>query len=743
MEPQQPPIDVMAEQGQKDDILNEAAAGLAAAPPQTSDGEQLLTGLAQAELTGRIKNAAETYNLAKDLDEGMLREIGQEVFNGLKDDEDSRADWLDQHAFWLSLYMQDDYAENSDAERSWGATESVPILTEACNSFQSRTYKIFFPNDTFVSAIPMRRTVQDRKALEDRADRIGRHMSYQLGFQDRSYKQDKDALFLGAAVHGSFFTKAYFSEKLRRFKVDNIRPTDLIVPYNVGPARIEDLRRKSHVIYTTVGQTEDAARQGFLLSPAIPCQSDINKVYNVKVDDSQGLREPNASNIKRDGQAILIEQHVYLDLDGSGEYRPYIVTIDLAKNSVKRLTIGYEADMVGNPLKDYEQVQYFTHYKYQENPDGFYGLGLGHSIGDLNSAVNIMLRQSMDAATLANDGNSSGFISEKLGINGDEIRMVLGKYTKVPDTIGDFKNSIMTMQFPGPNAALIQIMEALDQRAQRLGSVTEATTGTPEKVIQPTTYLAQIEQALEQFSSVQMRLANSLSEELQKIYKINQRYLPLVDYFVVNGAPETISRVDYADDMLIQPIFDPKYATQSQKVARAQAELEATMQNPVNQGRPQVYDEAFKRYLEALEVEDIELLIPPQPQVENFDNQFLENMFFLMPQESRPPFDVFPDQNHQQHLAILQQFVAQYGQTLQPDQVEAVTKHHMKHEAYLYGQQHGVVPTQQTPTPPLAARNGNQMGNAGIESPVPQMAISHATQDLGAGPPVGGPTTGA
>lgn len=628
----------------------------------------------------------------------------------MKDDEDSRADWLEQHTFWLSLYMQQDYAENSDAERSWGATESVPILTEACDQFQSRTYKIFFPNDTFVSAIPMRRTIGDRKQLEDRAERIGKHMSYQLGFQDRSYKQDKDALFLGTAVHGSFFTKTYFNEKLRRFKVDNVRPTDLIVPYNVGPIRIEDLRRKSHVIYTTVGATEDAARNGFLLSSANACQGDDTaKIYNVKVDETQGLSQINAPKIKRDGAAILIEQHVYLDLDGTGEYKPYIATMDLARKSIKRLTIGYEADQMGNPLKDYEQTQYFTHYKFKENPDGFYGLGLGHSIGDLNSAVNIMLRQSMDAATLANDGNMSGFISERLGLDGDEIRMVIGKFRKIPDTVGDMQNSIMMMKFAGPNPALIEIMKAMDDRAQRLGSVTEATTGAPDAVIQPTTYLAQIEQSLEQFSSVQMRLANSLSEELQKIYKINQKYLPLVDYFTVNGTPEAITRQDYADDMLIEPIFDPKYATQAQKVARAQAELQATMQNPVNQTRPEVYDEAYRRYFEALEVEDIEMLIPPAPQIQNFDDQFMENMFFLMPKEARPLFDVFPDQNHMDHLAKLQELtgvIQQFGVQLTPDQQQDIFKHQQKHEAYLYGQTHGVVPPQQGgPTPPNPGSN--------------------------------------
>lgn len=637
------------------------------------------------------------------MDESLVSEIGKEVYNGLKDDEDSRAEWLEQHAFWLSLYMQQDYAENSDSERGWGATESVPILTESCDQFQSRTYKIFFPNDTFVSALPMRRTIEDRKELEARADRIGKHMSYQLGFQDRSYKQDKDALFLGVAVHGSFFTKTYFSEKHRRFKVDNVRPTDLVVPYNVGPIRIEDLRRKSHIIYTTVGATEDAAKKEFLLAPAISCQGDGPKVYNIKVNETQGLSYNGSPSIKRDGPAILVEQHVYLDIDGTGDYKPYIATIDLAKKRLLRLTIGYEADQMGNPTNDYEQIQYFTHYKYKENPDGFYGLGLGHAIGDLNSAVNIMLRQSMDAATLANDGNMSGFISERLGLDSDEIRMVIGKLRKIPDTIGDMQNSIMMMKFPGPNAALINIMEAMDQRAQRLGSVTEATTGAPDAVIQPTTYLAQIEQSLEQFSSVQMRLSNSLSEELQKIYKINQKYLPLVDYFVVSGAPEAITRADYAGDMLIQPVFDPKYSTQAQKVARAQAELTATMQNPVNQSRPQVYDEAYRRYFEALEVEDIDLLIPPQPQTENFDDQFLENMFFLMPKESRPLFDVFPDQNHMDHLKKLQELsavVQQFGIQLTPDQQQDIFKHQQKHQAYLYGQTHGVVPTGQKPTPP-------------------------------------------
>lgn len=711
-----------------------AAQAIAAEPPEDDETEGLIHGLAQSELAGRVKNASETYNLAQDLGPDLLREIGQEVMKGFEDDDKTRTDWLEQHTFWLSLYMQQDYAENSDPERSWGATESVPILTEACDQFQSRTYKIFFPNDSFVSAVPMRRTVKDRKILEERAEKIGKHMSYQLGFQDRTYRMDKDALFLGTAVHGSFFTKTYFSEAKKRFQVDNVRPTDFVVNYTVGPARIEDLRRKSHIIYSTVGEGDDLVNKGFFTEAAKPSNYSIDKnTYNIKVDETQGFA-PGNNTIKRDAQTVLIEQHLYLDLDETGFYKPYIATVDAGSRKCLRLTIGYEADQMGTPLRDYEQTQYFTHYKYKENPDGFYGLGLGHTIGDLNSAVNIMLRQSMDAATLANDGNMSGFVSERLGLEGDEIRMVLGRFKKIPDTVGDIQNSMWTGKFPGPNAALLEIMKELDLRAQRLGSTTEATTGTIDKVVQPTTLINQIEQSLEQFSSVQMRLANSFSQELQKIYRVNQKYLPLVDYFVVNGDPESITRADYADDMLIEPVFDPKYATQSQKVARAQAELTATMENPVNQSRPQVIDAAFRRYFEALQVEDIDELIPPQPQIENFDDQYVENMFFLMPKESRPLFDVFPEQNHIDHLQKLQELygiIATLGVELTPDQQEDLMKHQMKHQAYLYGQTHGVIPTGQVSTPPLKARSDIPVDDGTTSSDIPPAQAELLSQIVG------------
>lgn len=648
------------------------------------------------------------------MDEGKAREVGREIEKGYSSDDETRADWLDMHEFWLRLYNQTDYALNADDERDWGSTESVPILTEACDQFQSRTYKAFFPNETFVSAVPMLHTndPMKRKTLVERCDRVGRHMSWQLGFQDQNYKRNKRSLFLGVACHGSFFTKTYFDAyKKKRATIDNVRPTDLVVNYAIGPRRIEEVRRKSHIIRTTVGETQALVNKGYFTEAAKSDNGASKTSYDVAVDEASGLSEGNAA-FRRDEECTVIEQQFYLDIDDTGEFRPYLGTIDLSTGKLLRLTIDWEADQMGMPLKDYEQVQYYTHYKFMENPDGFYGFGLGAKIGDLNAGVNIGIRQALDAATLANDGNNSGYISERLCLNGEEdVSLVMGRLKKIPDTTGDLQNGIMMMKFPGPNDAHMKLIEFMDGRAQRMSGTTEATTGDIQKNQQPTTVLAMIEQGLEMFSSVQMGLADDFGDELQKIYKINQKHLPIVEYFTVNDAPDSITRADYADDMLVQPIFDPKFSTQQQKMTRAQATAQVVMQNPFLTQNPMVMMELTRRELEALDVDNPDALVPPMPQPANIDNQTVENMMFLAPPDPMKPFDVFPDQHHAEHLASLEGFVKTHGDKIPPEQQQALIAHKEKHESYLYGQQNGLIPPPQPrPAQGMAQPGGGPMG---------------------------------
>lgn len=274
------------------------------------------------------------------------------------------------------------------------------------------------------------------------------------------------------------------------------------------------------------------------------------------------------------------------------------------------------------------------------------------------------------------------------------------------------------MKFPGANEAQMKLIQWLDQTAQRMAGTTEALTGSIEKNMQPTTVLAQIEQGLEMFSSVQMGLADDFGDELQKIYKLNQKHLPFVEYFSVNEADEAVTRADYQEDMAILPIFDPKFATQQQKIARVQAEAQIVMQNPFLAQNPQVLMTLTRRGLEAMDAPDIDSLVPPPPPPpENIPDQNLENMLFMMPPGKAPPFDVFQDQNHAEHLAKMEPFIKENGDKIPPENQQAVMAHKQMHESFLYGQQKGIIPPSQQQIPMGMA---NPMADSNIPSPLPQ-----------------------
>jgi len=662
--------------------LEQNAQLLADNPPETQEGRQLLEEVMIAEQQDRAVKATDNYNLVEDLDKGLVDDIGREVVRGYQADDASRNDWLEMQAKWVELYYQN---EKSNSSADWASHDNIPILTEACNQFQSRTYKVFFANETFVSAKPVRNLNEENAK---RAERIGRHMSFQLSVRNRDYKPNKDQLFLSAAIHGSVFTKTYHEHKTGRAIVENVRAQDFVVPYYTQAVDIAEVRRKTQIINTTTIACKQLFYEGYLINlPESYGMINLNEVQQAQ-DEAKGVVQAGDMN----ENVVLLEQEVWLDIDDKNEFRPYIVTVDQATGRVLRLTIGYEADINGRPLYGYEQIQRFTHYKFLDNPDGFYGLGLGFLLGKLNSSVNSIYRSSIDAAMLANEGNSSGYISNRLMLDQEEdVEFELGKFKKVNDTNGNLRDGIFPMQFPGPNQAMVALGQALDQRAQRLGATTEATTGSPESARQPTTYLAEVEQSLELFSSVQMRLAHSLTDELQKIYRINQRFLPLIDYFVVNGTEQQITRADYVNDMQVVPVFDPKFTTYQQKVMKAKAELDATLQNPNNQQRPQVIDYAFKKYLEAMGAENVDELIPPPQPPLRMDDQRQENMIFMMPAPDRLPIDVFPDQNHIEHLQLIDIMLATEGQNIPEDALPLIMAHRQKHLAFLYGQKNGVI----------------------------------------------------
>lgn len=683
----------------------------------------------------------ELQNLAATLSETELKQIAELCIAEYEEDETSRKPWLDMHAHWLRLFYQNDKPINPPWEGS--SAECIPTLAEACTQFQARAFQAFFPNRTPFKGLP---TGQIGEYDIKRAERVSKHMSFQLLVEDKSYKKQKDKLLLSVPLHGSFFTKTYYDPVKGRNQVRNVRAEDLVLPYGVGNRELHELDRKTEIIWLSVNDTKIYESTGYFTSACKPFAMVDERETTKVTDESSGLQPGSRPDSVL--YCKILEQHRLLDLDGDGIAEPYIVTVDVQSREVKRIAIRYETDQTGVPLYDKEPLEQYTDYSYMPNPDGIYGLGLGHLLGHINTSLNKLLRQTIDAGSLAN--SKSGFYDKRLAVKKGELRFSMGKFIGVePGQSGKIADSIHEMQFSGPDQTIVAILQSLMQRADRLAFTTEAVTGQTEKVQQPTAILALLDQSLQVSTAAYERLFTSWEDELAKVYRLNGKYLNEKAYITVLDADGLdrfeIGRQDYAPDLKVVPIVDAKLSTEQQKLARAQAEWQFVTTNPLILQSPIHFRNASKRYLEAIGSLNIKEILPEIPQPGRVDDPQIENIGLLMPNAMMPQVHI--EQDHLHHLQVHEAMTTDpvYGPRLSPMALQQLEQHKQMHVAYLYGHTETALPgilngsAGLGPINPLAAPPHNPVLSPGIPGGVPADGSGNGSgADMGGGQPTEG-----
>lgn len=546
-------------------------------------------------------------NIADSLSEQERESIAQVCLEDFRSDMESRTEWDAMHADWVAVYNQQDAPVN----RPWpnSSDESLGLLTEACNSFQSRAYKAFFASRMPVAAISTNPSIP---GSSERAKRVSQFLQWSLFFKDQTYKEDKSAMLLRVAVHGSDFTKTYFDPVMNKIVTRAVRAEDLYVPYHIGPINIEDVHRKTELIHINLNEGRIRASEGYFLSPPEPMMiGQLSSPIQEQNDRDNGIH---ASATQSEDMAQIIEQHCHLDLDGDGIAEPYKIWIDVTSEKLLRIEVRYEVDQTGRPLNGRLPIEEYTHYRFLVNPDGFYGYGLGFLLGKTNIAVNKLLRQFIDATTLSIHGNMSGFISEALNISKGPVKIELGSLKTVSASTDDIQKGIKTLSFPAPPPTLMQAIAQLETRAQRIGATTDAAAGDINKVFQPTTMQTMVEQSLVMFTSVQEFLLHSWSKELNKIYRLHGIYFRGIESFI-SVSPEgpeemVVSDQDFMDDMLIMPVADPRMMNQQSRLQKAQFLFDFATKNPLVANNPEVLLAVSRRLLEEMEIDGIDSILP-------------------------------------------------------------------------------------------------------------------------------------
>ena len=98
-----------------------------------------------------------------------------------------------------------------------------------------------------------------------------------------------------------------------------------------------------------------------------------------------------------------------------------------------------------------EKVQYFVHYKFMPGL-GFYGFGLIHMIGGLGRAATSLLRQLIDAGTLAN--LPAGFKARGVRVRNDDEPLQPGEWRDIDAPGGSIRDAIIPLPYKEPSGTL-------------------------------------------------------------------------------------------------------------------------------------------------------------------------------------------------------------------------------------------------------------------------------------------------
>lgn len=557
-----------------------------------------------------LEELADHPNIATELEPAVLDSIGAEVVRGYNADEASRKDWLEKH-YTPGLKLATQVTEVKSDPWPNASNVKYPLLLNAGLRFHARAYPQLVPGSGVVTGKVVGKDELGTK--RERAERIALHMDYQLMEQMDGWEQGMDRLLITLPFTGTEFKKTYFDDELGTNVSEHIYAKDLVINYHAKT--LNKAPRITEILSYTKNELIEKERAGIFLECKDYTPTVRKDSATEMQDKSKGLSP--SPEIDGDTPFVVLEQHVFYDLDGDGYKEPYICTVLRDQQKVLRIVAAYYPDSIlrnedTNEVIAINRINYYTLFQFIPNPaGGIYGIGFGDLLGPLNRSVDTLINQLIDAGTLANRGG--GFISRNLRIKGGVYRFKPSEWMNVNATGQDIKNGIFPLPIKEPSATLFTLLQFLVSAGDRVASTTDLQVGENPGQNQKvgTTMIVQ-QNGLAVFTAIYKRIRKALGEEFKKLFALNALYLEPKEYFTLVTPSQreahgmTIELTDYqAPDVSVVPSADPHLASPELKLARAQY-LASLMQL----GGFNDY-EIKRRLVEAGDIERPDEVLPP------------------------------------------------------------------------------------------------------------------------------------
>ena len=570
-------------------------------------------------------------NLAEEMSDGELTELAGDLLGDFDSDISSRKDWIQTYVDGLELLGLKIEERSEPWEGACGVFH--PLLSEALVKFQSETMMSIFPAAGPVKTLIIGKETPEKKAA---SERVRDDMNYQLTDAMPEYRPETERMLWGLGLAGNAFKKVYYDPALERQVSLYVPAEDIVVPYGVSD--LQSSPRVTHVMRKTENELRKLQDNGFYRD--VDLGDPVNSLDEVekKIAEKMGFRASTDDRYK------ILEMHVDLDLPGfedknkdgepTGVALPYVVTIEKGTQNVLSIRRNYQPDD-----KTKQKRQHFVHYGYIPG-FGFYCFGLVHLIGAYAKSGTSILRQLVDAGTLAN--LPGGFKTRGLRVKGDDTPIAPGEFRDVDVPSGAMRDNIMPLPYKEPSQVLALLMDRIIEEGRRFANTADLNLSDMSANAPVGTTLAILERTLKVMSAVQARIHYSLKQELKLLKVIIADYTPdEYTYEPVEGS-RLAKKSDY-DNVDVIPVSDPNASTMAQKIVQYQAVLQLA------QGAPQLYNLPLlhRQMLDVLGIKNASKLIPMDEDQKPTD-PVSENQNVLM----MKPVKAFQYQDHQAHITV-------------------------------------------------------------------------------------------
>ena len=611
-------------------------------------------------------NVPHDANLAEYIEDNELSRFASDLLGEFESDKDSRKDWEDTYVKGLDMlgFKYEDRTQPFE-----GASGVVhPLLAESVTQFQAQAYKELLPPSGPVRCQVLGLSTPE---VEDQAKRVQQYMNYQITDIMTEYDPDMDQLLFYLPLAGSAFKKVYYDGLLKRATAKFVAGEDLIINYMATDLSSAD--RITHLIKCSGNDVRKQQLSKFYRDIELPTGSvDTTNDVVDKIDELQGTEKNHASG---DDEHVVLEMHINADVPGfedtSGVKLPYVVSIDQYSQEILSIRRNWK-EKDPNFVKN----DYFVHYKFLPGL-GFYGFGLIHMLGGLSRTATSVLRQLIDAGTLAN--LPAGFKARGMRIRDQDEPLQPGEFRDVDVTGTSIKESLLPLPYKEPSQVLFALLGFAVDAGKSFAAIADMKMGEGNEQNPVGTTLALIERGTKVMSAIHKRLHYAQKIEFKLLAKVFQVYLPPQYPYMVVGGNQMIKQQDFDDRVDIIPVSDPNIFSMAQRVTLAQQQLQLAT------AAPQLHNlrEAYRRMYDAMGVDNIDTLLKPDPSLPEPMSPATENSGAMS--GSKPK--AFPMQEHMAHIEAHAEFMFTRMVQINPQLYAMLQAHICEHIALIAGMQ--------------------------------------------------------